>query len=182
MRIRATLLAALVVMLGASLGETADYRDRYDLVLALGDIDTADHIGVDAADSTNDSILAITSQPFGIPPTAYSMIVRLVETTKDTLLDNDSLIFDVQTKLNHAYDSCWYRVGGSTLIDDDGTMNTVGATCRVALDSDSLMSLNDIGRVRLWIVASPTTYRASDVSGILQFNAVYEALVRFKLR
>ena len=178
MRIRAAFLAALVVMLGALPGEA---RDRYDIVIQPFHIDTADHIGVDVALLVNDSIL-ITSEEFGIPLNAEEMIVRLVETTKDTLLDNDSLVFDVQTKLQHDYDSCWYRVGGSTLIDDDGTMNTVGATCRVDLDSDSLMVLNDIGRVRLWIVAEEATIRAADVSGIMQFNAVYVALIRFKLR
>ena len=178
MKLRAALLVAVLVMLGVTPGMA---QGRYDIKIEPLHIDTADHVGLDVANKVNDSIL-ITSEVFGIPPNAIQMTVRLVEVTKDTLLDDDSLLFDVQTKLQHDYDSCWYRVGGSTLIDDDGTMNTVGATCRVTLDSDSLASFNDIGRVRLWIVAEEATFRAADVSGILQFNAVYNAIVRFVLR
>ena len=189
MKIRTLILAALVAVLCMASGAMAGGQWEVERLRAIngclieqitftpGNIDTANHIGVDIAATVNDSLIFnspiwTVAQPWTV---AWG---RVFSVTADTLSTIDSLAYDLQWKFESDYDSTWGTVAKVVVFDED-LMNTNPGTAdmKAYFDADSVWA-GDQFRLRVSLVAGGTTgtgddWRAKDVSGILQFNAVY---------
>lgn len=179
---RMTIITALFLALGVSSGAWGKDDGARLIPIDLFRIDTANFVSTDVADKVNDSIL-FTSITFGVPADASDIIIRLLRTTADTVMDGggDSIAYDIQTKYDHSYDSTWMRIGGSTKCAESA-VNTLGGSTRIVVPVDSLKSFGDVARLRLYYITEEDSLRAHDATGLVPLNAKYAALVRFKFR
>jgi hypothetical protein len=175
---RALIGLALVAVLCMASGASArDNVYEKELSFQLGLTDTADHL-VGAV--VNDSLI-FNSQPFGVSHEYQRILARVYRVTADTVFEDDTLGFVIQSKLDSPKDSTWWTLGTMTKRKE----STIGANPGQATvninTTDSIGAANSF-RVQLAIIVDVDTIRAHDQTGILPLNAKYIVHMLFKKR
>lgn len=190
MRSRATiLLTALVLCLGMASGAKSEnwkvsrVQDKSGFAVLKvtfepGDVDTANHVGLDVATKVNDSLM-FYSPGFTVPQPWTICAVRCFWETQDAVTTSDTIGYDLQWKFSDSHDSTWNTAASCAKADED-LINTNPATAdlKAYAHADSVW-IGDYLRLKVALIAEEATWRGADVSGILEFNAKYGFYLMF---